>query len=51
MLQRWPVRVQRPYKQKLSPDFPMITGQRVIDTLIPIAKGGTRRCTGPVRFR
>lgn len=47
MLQRWPVRVQRPYKQKLSPDFPMITGQRVIDTLFPIAKGGTAAVPGP----
>ena len=47
MLQRWPVRVQRPYKQKLSPDFPMITGQRVIDTLFPIAKGGVAAVPGP----
>ncbi len=36
-----------PYKQKLSPDFPMITGQRVIDTLFPIAKGGTAAVPGP----
>ena len=47
MLQKWPVRVQRPYTQKLSPDFPMITGQRVIDTLFPIAKGGTAAVPGP----
>ena len=47
MLQRWPVRVQRPVKQKLSPDIPMITGQRVIDTLFPISKGGTAAVPGP----
>ena len=47
MLQKWPVRVQRPYTQKLSPVFPMITGQRVIDTLFPIAKGGTAAVPGP----
>ena len=47
MLQKWPVRVQRPYTQKLSLDFPMITGQRVIDTLFPIAKGGTAAVPGP----
>ncbi len=40
MFQRWPVRVPRPYKQKLNMDEPLITGQRVIDTLFPIAKGG-----------
>ncbi len=47
MLQKWPVRVQRPYAQKLSPDIPMITGQRVIDTLFPISKGGTAAVPGP----
>ena len=47
MLQRWPVRVQRPYAEKLSPDIPMITGQRVIDTLFPISKGGTAAVPGP----
>ena len=47
MLQRWPVRVQRPYAEKLSPDIPMITGQRVIDTLFPITKGGTAAVPGP----
>lgn len=47
MLQKWPVRVQRPYIEKLSPDMPMITGQRVIDTLFPIAKGGTAAVPGP----
>ena len=47
MLQKWPVRVGRPYKQKLSPDVPLITGQRVIDCLFPIAKGGTAAIPGP----
>ena len=37
LMQSWPVRVGRPYKRKLSPDIPLITGQRVIDTLFPIA--------------
>ena len=40
MLTRWPVRKARPYKEKQTPDMPMVTGQRVIDTLFPIAKGG-----------
>ena len=39
MLTRWPVRVPRPYKEKQSPDMPMVTGQRVIDTIFPIARG------------
>jgi V/A-type H+-transporting ATPase subunit A len=43
----WPVRKGRPYKQKLSPDVPLITGQRVIDTFFPIAKGGTATVPGP----
>lgn len=47
MMQRWPVRVGRPYKQKLSPDMPLVTGQRVIDTLFPIAKGGVAAVPGP----
>lgn len=47
MLQRWPVRVGRPYKKKLSPKEPLVTGQRVIDTLFPIAKGGTSAVPGP----
>ena len=47
LLQRWPVRRGRPYKQKLSPDEPLITGQRVIDTLFPIAKGGVAAIPGP----
>lgn len=47
MLQKWPVRVGRPYKEKLSPDMPLITGQRVVDTLFPIAKGGVAAVPGP----
>lgn len=47
MLQKWPVRRGRPYKEKLSPFEPMITGQRVIDTLFPIAKGGVAAVPGP----
>ncbi|MCH3915225.1 MAG: V-type ATP synthase subunit A [Acidaminococcaceae bacterium] len=47
MLQTWPVRVARPYKDKLAPDEPMVTGQRVIDTLFPIAKGGVAAVPGP----
>jgi V/A-type H+-transporting ATPase subunit A len=41
LMQRWPVRLPRPYKQKLMPDIPLLTGQRILDTLFPIAKGGT----------
>lgn len=47
MMQRWPVRRGRPYKSKLSPDMPLVTGQRVIDTLFPIAKGGVAAVPGP----
>lgn len=47
MLQKWPVRRGRPYKEKLSPSMPMITGQRVIDTLFPIARGGVAAVPGP----
>lgn len=47
MMQKWPVRRGRPYKQKLSPDMPLITGQRVIDTLFPLAKGGVAAVPGP----
>ena len=47
LMQRWPVRRGRPYKTKLSPDMPLITGQRVIDTLFPIAKGGVAAIPGP----
>lgn len=47
MLQRWPVRKQRPYKEKFPPDEPLSTGQRVIDTFFPVAKGGTACVPGP----
>ena len=47
MMQRWPVRTGRPYQEKLSPKNPMITGQRVIDTLFPIASGGVAAIPGP----
>lgn len=47
MIQRWPARRQRPVKEKLPPSEPLITGQRVIDTLFPIAKGGTGCIPGP----
>ena len=40
LMQKWPVRKGRPYKKKLSPDMPLVTGQRVIDTFFPLAKGG-----------
>ncbi|MCI8594279.1 MAG: V-type ATP synthase subunit A, partial [Oscillospiraceae bacterium] len=47
MVQRWPVRVGRPYKQKFPPKTPLQSGQRVIDTLFPLAKGGTAAVPGP----
>ncbi len=47
MLQKWPVRKGRPYDTKLAPVSPLITGQRVIDTLFPIAKGGVAAVPGP----
>lgn len=47
MLQKWPVRKGRPYKEKLPPVEPMVTGQRVIDTLFPVAKGGVAAVPGP----
>ncbi|MBQ9797230.1 MAG: V-type ATP synthase subunit A [Clostridia bacterium] len=47
LMQKWPVRVARPYQEKLPPVDPMITGQRVIDALFPIAKGGTACVPGP----
>ena len=47
MMQKWPVRKQRPFKTKLSPEVPMITGQRVIDTLFPIVRGGAAAVPGP----
>ena len=47
LAQKWPVRVGRPYTRKLSPEMPLVTGQRVIDTLFPIAKGGVAAVPGP----
>ncbi len=47
MLQRWPVRTPRVFKEKLIPKSPLITGQRVIDTFFPVAKGGTACIPGP----
>ncbi|MGD2246847.1 MAG: ATP synthase subunit A [Candidatus Methanofastidiosia archaeon] len=47
MLQKWPVRQGRPYKEKLPPSNPLVTGQRIIDTFFPMAKGGTACCPGP----
>jgi len=47
MMQKWPVRVARPYKEKIVPDTPLVSGQRVIDTLFPIAKGGVAAVPGP----
>ncbi len=47
MMQRWPVRIARPYAKKYVPSRPMNSGQRIIDTLFPIAKGGTAAVPGP----
>ena len=47
MMQRWPVRINRPYSRKFVPSRPMNSGQRIIDTLFPIAKGGTAAVPGP----
>jgi len=47
MLQKWPVRIGRPYAEKKAPTEPMVTGQRVIDTLFPVAKGGVAAVPGP----
>ena len=47
MVQRWPVRVGRPIKKKLDPNEPLITGQRIIDTLFPLVRGGTAAIPGP----
>ena len=47
LMQKWPVRVGRPYKKKLPPNTPLVTGQRVIDTLFPITKGGVAAVPGP----
>ncbi len=47
LIQKWPVRRGRPYKKKLSPEMPLVTGQRVVDCLFPIAKGGVAAIPGP----
>ena len=47
LIQKWPVRRERPYAKKIAPDKPLITGQRVIDTLFPIAMGGVAAIPGP----
>ena len=47
LMQKWPVRRGRPYKKKLPPKMPLVTGQRVIDTFFPIAKGGVAAAPGP----
>jgi V/A-type H+/Na+-transporting ATPase subunit A len=47
MMQKWPVRIPRPFTQKLNPDIPLITGQRILDGLFPVAKGGTAAIPGP----
>lgn len=47
MMQKWPVRIGRPYQKKLPPRMPLITGQRVVDTFFPIAKGGVAAVPGP----
>ncbi|MBN1391029.1 MAG: V-type ATP synthase subunit A [Candidatus Thermoplasmatota archaeon] len=46
MVHRWPVRISRPFKRKRDPDTPLITGQRILDTFFPIAKGGTAAIPG-----
>jgi V/A-type H+-transporting ATPase subunit A len=47
MMQKWPVRVPRPVTEKMNPDIPLVTGQRILDGLFPIAKGGTAAIPGP----
>ena len=47
MMQKWPVRVNRPYSKKFMPDRPLQSGQRIVDTMFPIAKGGTAAIPGP----
>jgi len=46
-MQEWPVRHPRPFRQKYAPDVPLITGQRILDFLFPLAKGGTAGIPGP----
>nr|MBC8437720.1 V-type ATP synthase subunit A [Euryarchaeota archaeon] len=47
MMQRWPVRAPRPFKQKYAPDTPLVTGMRILDFLFPLAKGGAAGIPGP----
>ncbi len=47
LMQKWPVRKPRTYREKLRPDIPLVTGQRILDCLFPIAKGGTAAIPGP----
>ncbi len=47
MMQKWPVRSGRPYQRKMPPEMPLVTGQRVVDALFPIAKGGVAAVPGP----
>ncbi|TAJ45790.1 ATP synthase subunit A [Methanofollis fontis] len=47
LMQKWPVRVPRPVKEKMNPDIPLVTGQRILDGLFPVAKGGTAAIPGP----
>ena len=47
LMQKWPVRRGRPFEKKLTPNVPLVTGQRVVDTLFPIAKGGVAAIPGP----
>jgi len=47
MIQRWPVRVPRPTVEKINPNQPLVTGQRIIDTFFPVMKGGTAAAPGP----
>jgi V/A-type H+-transporting ATPase subunit A len=47
MMQKWPVRMPRPVSKKLTPDTPLVTGQRILDGLFPVAKGGTAAIPGP----
>ncbi len=47
LMQKWPVRTGRPYQKKLPPEMPLVTGQRVIDALFPVAKGGVAAVPGP----
>ena len=46
MMQKWPVRVPRPVREKMQPDIPLVTGQRVLDTMFPLAKGGAAAIPG-----